>query len=75
MTVIAVAGFVCWLFILGFAITFGSAAAKRGDRLDQSTRRYLADSHAGAQVIPFDRALAARRRTARSGVPCADPVQ
>jgi hypothetical protein len=75
MTVIAVAGFVGWLFILGFAIAFGSAAAKRGDRLHRSTRRYLAVSHAGAQVIPFDRVLAARRRTARSGVPRADPVQ
>ncbi len=47
MTVIATTGLVGWLFILGFAIAVGSATAKRGDRLHQSTRRYLPATRSG----------------------------
>ncbi|MGY4652064.1 hypothetical protein ACVWWN_005860 [Mycobacterium sp. URHB0021] len=46
MTVIA-AGLVGWLFILGFAIAVGSATAKRGHRLRQSTQRYLPATRSG----------------------------
>lgn len=59
--VIAVAGVVGWLFILTIAMSL-AAAAKRGDELHQSARRYLPDSHIGAEIIPFTQ-------------PCRAPIQ
>jgi len=56
---IAVAGIIGWLLIAAIAMSL-AAAAKRGDELSHAARRYLPDSPPGAQIIPFDRALAQR---------------
>jgi hypothetical protein len=56
---IAVAGIIGWLLIAAIAMSL-AAAAKRGDELSHAARRYLPDSSTGAQIIPFDRALARR---------------
>jgi hypothetical protein len=72
--VIALVGVAGWLLILTIAMSL-AAAAKHGDELAQSARRYLPDSHTGAQLIPFDRALAAKRSEFRRAQPCRAPIQ
>ncbi len=54
MLVIACAGLLGWLLMLGIALGL-AAAAKRGDELETDAQRYLPESHSGADVIPFKR--------------------
>ena len=62
--VIVLVGTAGWLLIFTIAMSL-SAAAKRGDDLHQSARRYLPDSRVD-QIIPFDRA-AGRETLNRAG--------
>jgi hypothetical protein len=54
--VIACAGVLGWLILLGLTLCLG-AAAKRGDELEVEARRYLPPYCVdGSNVIPFERA-------------------
>lgn len=57
MWVIACAGVVGWLLLLGVTLCLG-AAAKRADQLERDARRYLPPYCVEvAKVIPLDRSL------------------
>ncbi len=56
MLVIACAGVIGWLLMLGITLCLG-AAAKRGDELELDAQRYLPPYCVGdAQIIRFERA-------------------
>ena len=63
--VIVLAGIAGWLFVFTVGMSL-AAAAKRGDELAQSARRFVPES--SAQVIPIDRARSRRH-------PCRAPIQ
>ena len=56
MLVIACAGVIGWLLMLGITLCLG-AAAKRGDELELDAQRYPPPYCVGdAKIIPFERA-------------------
>ena len=54
MLVIACAGVLGWLLMLGVALCL-AAAAKRGDEVELNAARYLPDSDPGATILAFER--------------------
>ena len=54
MLVIACAGVLGWLLMLGITLCL-AVAAKRVDELEQDAQRYLPDPHVGATIIPLRR--------------------
>lgn len=65
--VIVLAGIAGWLLALSLGMSL-AAAAKRGDELTQSARRFAPASSTDAQIIPITKAPSRRQ-------PCRAPIQ